>query len=270
MRALCTALLACLALFLAGSGAEVNKAITGFIMANESTCDSDCQKLVGLFQKQYSKNWAQRHPGIITAYAERNCEVVVEVGVARGELAYALLDKVGIREYHAVDPFVGGYDKRDLMSKMLSSMNASKAWGEAVLEVEKPFGGRFRLHQGASEEMVKHFPPSSVDCVFIDGTHTFKGAQLDIQVWTPILKPGGYYFFDDYSRFFMGVVYAIDGFFGLNKIDLVPINKHNNMMARKPDRDLLLEYPCVCAGIGGAAANVPADCDDCAGASTEH
>ncbi|KAJ1387414.1 hypothetical protein B484DRAFT_409898, partial [Ochromonadaceae sp. CCMP2298] len=88
--------------------------------------------------------------------------------------------------------------------------------------------------------------------------------------WTPILKPGGYYFFDDYSRFFMGVVYAIDGFFGLNKIDLVPINKHNNMMARKPDRDLLLEYPCVCAGIGGAAANVPADCDDCAGASTEH
>eukprot|EP00601_Ochromonadales_sp_CCMP2298_P004451 CAMPEP_0173170536 /NCGR_PEP_ID=MMETSP1141-20130122/1285_1 /TAXON_ID=483371 /ORGANISM="non described non described, Strain CCMP2298" /LENGTH=215 /DNA_ID=CAMNT_0014092427 /DNA_START=228 /DNA_END=875 /DNA_ORIENTATION=- len=200
-------------------------------------------------RKQYSVSWARRHTGIIKAYREAQCEVCVEIGVARGELSHALLKHLPhIKEYHAVDPFVGGYDKGDQMSELLESMNGSIPWGQAVLYAQRGFGDKFRMHQGFSHDIVGHFPNNSVDCVFIDGDHTFKGAQLDIQLWTRVLKTGGRYFFDDYSTMFMGVVYAVDGFFDLNHIPLIQINKQNNYMGVKPAGPLILDYPCVCGG----------------------
>jgi len=161
-----------------------------------------------------------------------------------------LLNNVpSIVEYHAVDPFVGGYDKSDVMSAELQEVherNSSAAWGKAVLRVERQFGDKFRLHQGFSKDMVGHFSPNSVDCIFIDGDHTFKGVQLDIQLWTPILKAGGTYFFDDLSYSFMGVIYAVDGFFDRNNMKLVQVNQHNNYMGKKPQGEIFLDYPCKC------------------------
>ncbi|KAJ1427780.1 hypothetical protein B484DRAFT_74102 [Ochromonadaceae sp. CCMP2298] len=152
--------------------------ITGFVTSEQSTCDVDCQAMVDRFRMEYSKGWSIRHPSLVKAYREAQCKVCVEIGVARGELAHALLNNVpSIVEYHAVDPFVGGYDKSDVMSAELQEVherNSSAAWGKAVLRVERQFGDKFRLHQGFSKDMVGHFSPNSVDCIFIDGDHTFK------------------------------------------------------------------------------------------------
>mmetsp|Transcript_13767 Transcript_13767/g.30370 ORF Transcript_13767/g.30370 Transcript_13767/m.30370 type:complete len:266 (+) Transcript_13767:198-995(+) len=224
--------------------------ITGFVTSEQSTCDVDCQAMVDRFRMEYSKGWSIRHPSLVKAYREAQCKVCVEIGVARGELAHALLNNVpSIVEYHAVDPFVGGYDKSDVMSAELQEVherNSSAAWGKAVLRVERQFGDKFRLHQGFSKDMVGHFSPNSVDCIFIDGDHTFKGVQLDIQLWTPILKAGGTYFFDDLSYSFMGVIYAVDGFFDRNNMKLVQVNQHNNYMGKKPQGEIFLDYPCKC------------------------
>jgi hypothetical protein len=65
-----------------------------------------------------------------------------------------------IKEYHAIDPFLGGYDKRDSMSNFLKSLNssdASKVWSEAILYNFRRESCKFRLHFGLSLDMASHF-----------------------------------------------------------------------------------------------------------------
>jgi hypothetical protein len=165
------------------------------------------------------------------------------LGIARGELSHHLLAHVSMLEqHHAVDPFVGGYDdKNDAMSVTLSKTNASDTWAQAILSDMTEFGCRFRLHHGFSDQMVKHFQNNSIDCVFIDGDHTYNGIVTDITLWSPILKPGGTYFFDDYSWSFPGVVKAVDYLVDKNKLKIVQINRHNNYYVKKPINDVVLD-----------------------------
>eukprot|EP01038_Epipyxis_sp_PR26KG_P015473 gene15473-20879_t len=215
--------------------AEFATTSTNFQCANETLCDSDCTKMYDSFRAAYSHGWAVRHPSIGRYYRELGCKVCVEIGVARGELAEYLLKHVpNIIEYHGVDPFLGGYDSTDAMSNTLSSVNSSYVWSHAVQHVLKDFGCKFRLHYGLSTKVYKDFSKKSVDCIFIDGDHTFKGVKTDIELWSPIIKPGGYYFFDDVSHAYPGTVKAVDTFVDKNKLLIKQINKHNNYYVQKP------------------------------------
>lgn len=209
--------------------------ITNFQCPNETVCDDQCKARYDKFRIHYSHGWAIRHPSIGHYYRELECKICVEIGVAQGELAEYLLKHVPqIEEYHGVDPFLGGYDDSDAMSKDLAKVNSSLIWSKAVLHVLKDHGCKFRLHYGLSTVMYKDFPPSSVDCIFIDGDHTFEGVKADIVKWSPILKAGGYYFFDDVSYSYPGTVKAVDTFVEKNKLLIRQINKHNNYYVQKP------------------------------------
>jgi len=140
-----------------------------------------------------------------------------------------------IKEYHGVDPFLGGYDSSDAMSKELAQVNSSLVWASAVQRVVSEFGCKFRLHHGFSTEVYKDFPQKSIDCIFIDGDHTFEGVSADIRNWAPIIKPRGYMFFDDVSKQFPGTVKAIHHFVNRNELKLVPINAYNNFYVQLPD-----------------------------------
>lgn len=166
---------------------------------------------------------------------------MIEIGIARAELSHYLLQTVPlIKEFHGVDPFIGGYDNRDKMSNDLVRLNASTHWAQAILFKMSSFGCRFKLHHGMSTAMVSHFQPKSIDCVFIDGDHTYEGAKLDIQMYAPIIKPGGALLFDDYSVFFPGVITAVDEVVKANNLKLISINQHNNYYFIKPtDKELI-------------------------------
>lgn len=209
--------------------------ITNYQCANETACDATCTKMFEKIRAEYSHGWAIRHPSIGHYYHELKCKVCVEIGIARGELSEYLMNHVhGIEEYHGVDPFLGGYDTSDAMSNELAKVNSSVVWSHAVLQVLKHQGCKFRLHYGLSTVVYKDFPDNSVDCIFIDGDHTFEGVKADIQKWSPIIKPGGYYFFDDVSYAYPGTVKAVDTFVEKNKLLIKQVNKHNNYYVQKP------------------------------------
>ncbi len=211
--------------------------ITGFKSAKEAICDEYCLKMVEKFKQEYSHGWAIRHPSISAHYAKSNCRVCVEIGVARGELSHYLLKNLNhqIEEYYAIDPFLGGYDdKNDAMSVELTQMNSPQVWANAVLHVMSVFGDKFRLFQNISQNIINNFPEQSVDCVFIDGDHTYEGVKSDISLWYPKVKNGGVLFFDDVSRSFPGTVKAVDEFVENNKLIIKQINKHNNYLVLKP------------------------------------
>lgn len=218
-----------------------------YVCANATTnhCDVKCKSLLGLYKKQYSHGWAVRHDSIGHTMKTLECKVIIEIGIARGELTHYLLHRLHnqIQEYHAVDPFLGGYDANDAMSSELSEANAPVAWSEAILTMFKEKGCIFRLHFGKSEERCDDFVDETIDCIFIDGDHTYEGIKQDIIMYEKKLKKGGYFLFDDYSSSYMGVVKAIDELVDVNRIDFHKINSHNNYYVQKPkDRPLLTTY----------------------------
>lgn len=211
--------------------------ITDYECADQVVCSSNCESIHEKILKDYSHGWAVRHDSLGRTFHNLGCKVCVEIGVARGELSDYLLKHVRtIEEYHGVDPFLGGYDDaHDAMSVYLSHINATSSdFAAAVMQVLKHHGCRFRLHHAPSTVAARSFPDSSVDCIFIDGDHTFRGVREDIRSWYPKVKPGGFLLFDDYSFNFLGLVHAVDGFVDTNKFDFVKINAHNNYYVQKP------------------------------------
>jgi hypothetical protein len=148
-----------------------------------------------------------------------------------------------LKEYHGVDPFIGGYDDRDAMSKELKDVSQPESWKDAILHLLAPYNCLFQLHYGISEDRVADFEDESMDCVFFDGDHTYEGIKKDIDLYAPKVRKGGALLFDDYSSSFMGVVNAIDELVDVNRLDFKKINTHNNYYVVKPaDRPLDTKY----------------------------
>jgi len=157
-----------------------------YFCANDTSfnCDTnqDCIAMKVDIQNQRN-NWQNRYPLIACAFIEFQCNVTVEIGVARGELSNFLLDAIPkLREHHGVDPFVGNYDSADNISNMLGKLNSSSLWSRAVLDILKHHGCKFRFHYGRSIDRILDFKEESVDCIFVDGDHTYDGILQDIKV----------------------------------------------------------------------------------------
>ncbi len=57
------------------------------------------------------------------------------------------------------------------------------------------------------------FKDQSLDCVFIDGEHTYEAVMRDINLWKSKVKQGGYLSGDDYGEPWGGVIKAVDELF---------------------------------------------------------
>lgn len=89
-------------------------------------------------------------------------------------------------------------------AKTLTKFN-STTWAHAILTKMKRFENcRFRLFHNYSENIINLFPDNSIDCIFIDGDHTYQGVQKDIIAWFPKVRVGGPVCFDDVSVFYPG------------------------------------------------------------------
>ncbi len=64
-----------------------------------------------------------------------------------------------------------------------------------------------------SERASKLFPDQSLDCVFIDGEHSYEPFTRDAIIWKPKVKPGGYLSGDDYQTPWLGVIKGVDELF---------------------------------------------------------
>lgn len=218
-------------------GQTKNQIFCGNDTAYKIDCDlkSNCGNLLRKFEAQgKASSWNRRHQSIGEHYRRFNCTSAIEIGIARGELSSYLLSTLpSIREYHAVDPLLGGYDPNSELSNTTRQYDNS-AWFNAILRKMRRFGCRFKLHYGFSIDMKSHFAPRSIDCVFIDGDHSYQAVRDDIINYSSILKPGGYFIFDDYSRYYEGVVRAVDELARRNHLNVSQVNTHGNVYIQKP------------------------------------
>jgi predicted O-methyltransferase YrrM len=129
-------------------------------------------------------------------------KVCVEVGSYKGRSAVCM--GAVAQKVHCVDYFRTNAEDGQTQVKHY-----------AVLKVFKKNtkGYPVKIHIGSSIHACLDFEPGSVDLVFIDAMHTYKGVICDILCWWDILKMGGIFCFHDYGYGFYGVTNAVDKVF---------------------------------------------------------
>lgn len=128
--------------------------------------------------------------------------VGVEVGVFTGALSRLLLAKEDLTLY-MVDSWLGHdpdseYAQTDFHGQL--SQAEQDAYCLYTTETTAFAGKRAKIIRKPSVEAANDFEDASLDFVFIDADHTYKGVKADINAWLPKVKKGGWICGHDYEN----------------------------------------------------------------------
>lgn len=125
----------------------------------------------------------------------KDLDVVVELGTNIGSTSI-LLSTVA-KKVFTVDVF----EKVDLIEDEQQKGVYAKAFGNnkhyysSIMKKLAPF--KITVSQCLSHQFAQMFKPESVDMVFIDADHSYKGVKKDYDKWFDRVKTGGYFAFHD-------------------------------------------------------------------------
>mmetsp|Transcript_93858 Transcript_93858/g.297888 ORF Transcript_93858/g.297888 Transcript_93858/m.297888 type:complete len:185 (+) Transcript_93858:741-1295(+) len=135
---------------------------------------------------------------------------MAEIGVWTGELSSELLARFPQLHMLLVDPYhlreggaAGGASGEQGYSASALDAGAART---------QPYRDRATFMVQGSVEAAAWVAPGSLDLVFVDGDHSYEGAEGDIQAWWPALRQGGVLAGHDYTLTWPGVVQAVNKF----------------------------------------------------------
>jgi len=147
--------------------------------------------------------------------------VGAEIGVWKGEHAWAMLNQLDIKKLYLIDPYQAyeGYTGLGLQSPqeiLMSEMFAKKLLKDEGHEDQIEWIAKF------SKDAVKDVK-EDLDFVYIDGNHEYKYVFDDISRWSKKVKTGGLVGGHDYNivrgkAYADGVIRAINTYCDENKI----------------------------------------------------
>ncbi|HSX26192.1 MAG TPA: class I SAM-dependent methyltransferase [Chlamydiales bacterium] len=153
---------------------------------------------------------------------ENQFQSLVEVGVALGGNAEAMLQNTDLQNYYGVDPYLYNFDPRDPFNtevSLYSPLGGKQSYEYLYSWVKEyrlaPFGNRAQLIRDFSVSAAKSFEDESIDCIFIDGDHRYEYVVADLKAWFPKVKKGGMMLGDDYWQ--EQVAHAVNDFFAAEK-----------------------------------------------------
>lgn len=149
-----------------------------------------------------------------------------EIGVLKGNTAMRLLAARPMLMHVMIDPWCVPDADSSYAQSGDSNSQKPKSEHEAAYLMTKQrvheFGDRAIIHRAYSAEVAPYYEDESLDYVFIDGDHSYEGVKLDISLWLPKIKPGGWIGGHDYGHEKLpGVQKAVDEAFptGVEKDD---------------------------------------------------
>ena len=102
----------------------------------------------------------------------------VEIGVGLGINASYLLDNSNLGLLYGIDNW--------------SVRNPSRQQ-DSTKEKLSHYGNKFKMLEMNSSDAVKLFDDESLDYVYIDGSHRYRGAKNDLNYWYPKVSKGGFF-----------------------------------------------------------------------------
>jgi hypothetical protein len=142
---------------------------------------------------------------------------IAEIGTFQGDFAQTLLDlKPG--SLHLVDTFTGTVGSGDVDGNGFQIFDGA----ELQAYVERRFASdtRVRIHKCTSTQFFLAIADASLDAVYIDGDHSYKGCLADLELARQKVRTGGLIMGHDYemnpektaSQYNFGVKKAVDDF----------------------------------------------------------
>ena len=104
---------------------------------------------------------------------------VAEVGTWRGDFSKRIAAICRPEKFHLIDIDFAPLDERGIIERMT---------------------GNLSKHEGDSSTILRSFPASSFDWIYIDGDHSYPGARKDLLAADEVLKPAGYLMCNDYTN----------------------------------------------------------------------
>lgn len=133
-----------------------------------------------------------------------------EVGVRRGDFSEQLCIHIkSLKKLYSVDPWSLVY--QDPTSQGLGKHRQERSYRQAVKKLKKyPV---CEIVRKTSMDAVRDIPYSSLDFVYIDGSHMYDYVMTDLIEWTRRVKKGGIVSGDDYKHLPQGdVIRAVNNF----------------------------------------------------------
>ncbi len=173
-----------------------------------------------------------------------NNALCVEVGVFDGLLSERILALTAPRMIHLVDPW---YTKPDgsLFDGPAQNFDSAK---EATDSLEQQYqkvvsllqkeiaSGQVQMHRMLSHQAAPLFADEHFDWAYLDASHYYDDVKLDLQVWFPKVKPGGFITGDDYDRHGFwdhGVTRAVDEFVRQNAVEVIAFRNHQFVLRKR-------------------------------------
>ena len=153
----------------------------------------------------------------------------VEIGVQEGIFSEKILQDSNLKILYSIDPWLECNKGDYLDIANVSQEKQDRRYLNAISRLMK-FKTRSMVMRTTSEEASKFFKYETLDFVYIDALHTYKGCKEDIEIWWPKLRRGGILAGHDYlnGRFpfgIFGVKKAVDEFVKKYKLKLYVTEK---------------------------------------------
>lgn len=118
-----------------------------------------------------------------------------EIGVWEGKMSEQLLTLnprlfLLLVDRWCVPPVGDSYFEGSKMMSRQPQEVFDHAFKIALSRVE-PYADRVKVYKMTSIQAAAYVGDESLDFVFIDGDHSYKGVTADLVAWTPKVKPGG-------------------------------------------------------------------------------
>jgi len=135
--------------------------------------------------RNYYLDWRPSYRNIL----EMDNPVVVEVGVLEGFNTYQALKYLKFGKYYLVDCYKK-YDSDDVGGLHLYTQ---ERWDDLYLRTKERFKDypEVEFIRKTSEEASRDFKDGSLDFVYIDADHSYKGICKDLNLWYPKVKKNG-------------------------------------------------------------------------------
>jgi hypothetical protein len=162
--------------------------------------------------------------------------VCAEIGVYKGEFSRLVIQRLRPAKYHLIDPWKFFADPAFEKSFYGGSLGGNQEHMDSIFRSVSEQLGRERnvvIHRMGSVEAASLFPDGYFDWVYVDGDHRYEAVKLDLELYLPKLKPGGFLTGDDYGNpgwWEDGVTRAVNEFVAGHTCKTVMMENHQFLL----------------------------------------
>jgi len=128
---------------------------------------------------------------------------IVEIGVHKGDFSARILKNARPKKLILIDPWKYFESDEYSQSHYGGGRQSQSQMDERYEGVLRRFGheieaGLVEVKRSFSYDAANAFSDEEIDCVYIDGDHSYEGVKRDIDAFFPKVRRGGLIFGDDY------------------------------------------------------------------------